>query len=315
VYVLQSLVNVQVQTQVTIGVVTRNNAGTIAEAIQSIKGQDYPHELLEVIIVDGSSQDQTLVLARNNLLNADIRSKFLEEHAGLGYARQLVVKNADGKYIVWVDGDMTIPEDFVSRLVAFIAGQPEIGIAKGRQALEPGGNLLATLEAYSRIAGKMVDHRSEKSFSKVLGTSGCIYRTSAIRGAGGFDPNLKGYCEDWDAEIKVKSIGWRLDSTNVVYRDYERNSLTWKSLWKRYWLRGYYTHYFLHKNPGLIKHSRMFPPAAFLAGLLNARKIFRVTAKMVVYLMPLESFFKFTAWYVGFLSSHRLGYEPKPQNL
>jgi glycosyltransferase involved in cell wall biosynthesis len=296
--------------QVTVGICTRNNADTICKAVCSILNQDFPHSDLEIIVVDGNSKDNTLAIAKDRLIGSDIKFKFLKENKGLGYARQLVVSAAGGRYIVWVDGDMAIPKYFISKLFSFIEMHPKIGIVKGTQTLKPGGNVVATLEAYSRVAGKMVNYQSSRAISKVLGTSGCIYRTKAIRMVGGFDPNLRGYCEDWDAEIKVRGAGWALDRIEAYYSGYESGRLSMQNLWKRYWLRGYYTHYFLHKNPGLIKHSRMFPPMAFAAGFLNARKIFRKTHNSIVYLLPFQSFFKFTAWYVGFLNSHQIHYEP-----
>jgi glycosyltransferase involved in cell wall biosynthesis len=289
--------------QVSIGVCVRNNADTIREAIESTLAQDFPHELMELIVVAGNSHDETLSVANEKLKNATLTVKIFTESNGLGYARQLVVDNAEGKYIVWVDGDMVISPSFVSKLFRYMEGNPEAGIVKGRQALEPGANLLATLEAYSRVAGKMIDYSSKKAFSKVLGTSGCIYRIEAIRQAGGFDKNLRGYCEDWDAEIRVRAAGWRFSTIDVKYHDYERNRLSWENLWKRYWLRGYYTHYFLQKYPSLIRHYRMFPPAAFVAGFLNALKLFKLTKRKAVYLLPFQHFYKFTAWYVGFLAN------------
>ncbi|MCW4048005.1 MAG: glycosyltransferase family 2 protein [Candidatus Bathyarchaeota archaeon] len=296
---------------VTIGVCVRNNASTIRETIESIKAQDFPLELTELIVVDGQSEDETLDIIRESLEKAVIKSKFFSEHNGLGYARQIVVDNAEGKYIVWVDGDMILSKNFVSILFKFIDSHPEMGIVKGKQALEPGENLLATLEGYSRVAGKMVDFTSKKAVGKVLGTSGCIYRTEAIRQAGGFDRNLKGYCEDWDAELKMRATGWLLGAIDARYLDYERHQLTWKNLWRRYWLRGYHTHYFLHKKPGIIKHYRMFPPAGFLVGLLQSRVLFKLTRQKKVFLLPFQNVFKLTAWYVGFFRSHRQSYQPR----
>ncbi len=297
--------------EVTIGVCVRNNADTIVEALQSIFVQDFPLELMELIVVEGSSQDKTLPLVQESLQKTKMKNRVLVENRGLGLARQLVVANALGKYIVWVDGDMVISRDFVSKLFTFMETNPKIGIAKGKQALKEGKNLLATLEAFSRAASKMVDYSSKKASNKVLGTSGCIYRTEAIKQAGGFDETLRGYCEDWDAEIKVRSKGWAFSRIDAFYLDYERNKLSWKNLWKRYWLRGYYTHYFLLKNKGLIKHSRMFPPAAFIAGLFTASKLYPLTRKKAVYTLPLQHFFKYTAWYVGYYRNNKAGKEPR----
>ena len=295
---------------VTVGVCVKNCENYIRETIDSILSQDFPHELMEVIVVDGYSVDRTLSIIKNVLCNSDIKTRIFYENKGLGVARQIVVDNADGDYILWVDGDMVLARNFARTLLEFMNQHTEFGIVKGKQALEPGRNLLATLETYSRAAGRMVDYQSAKGRSKALGTAGSIYQIKTIKQVGGFDKNLRGYNEDWDLEIRVRAAGWSLCTVDVFYLDYERRGLTWKGLWSRYWLRGYYTHYFLHKNSGMLKHYRMFPPAAFLSGLLHAFTLFKQTRRKAVFLLPFQSVFKMTAWYVGFIRSHVNSYAP-----
>lgn len=298
--------------KVSIGICVRNCEEFIAEAIDSILDQDFPHYLMELILVDDGSEDATLSIIQEYASKMDFPSTvFHTSWKGVGHARNVVVASAKGDYILWVDGDMVLSKDYVRKLVDFIEQDPNVGVAKGRQALESGGNLLATLEAYSRAAGRMVDYTSDKTCSKVLGTGGAIYRVKAIRQAGCFDENLKGYGEDSDIEIRIKKTGWRLLTHDVRFHDYERHGLSWKSLWRRYWLRGYYTHYFLHKNKGLLKHYRMFPPAAFVSGLLHARILFGLTRMKENFLLPFQYVFKMSAWYVGFITSHEDSYEPK----
>ena len=299
------------KTKVTIGVCVRNCENMIKEAIESIIDQDFPHELMEVIFVD-ESEDNTLSIIQEYVSRIDIPAKvFHISRKGLGYARNVVVANAEGDFILWVDGDMILSRDFVRKQVEFMEQRPKVGIARGKQALKPATNLLATLEAYSRAAGRMVDYQSEKSRSKALGTGGAICRVETLLQVGGFDENLRGYCEDWDVEIRVRKAGWSLCMTDAEYLDYERHGLTWKSLWSRYWRRGYFTHYFLHKNRGMIKHCRMFPPAAFVSGLLHAHKLFKITQQKAVFLLPFEHVFKMSAWYFGFTRSHLNCYEPR----
>jgi glycosyltransferase involved in cell wall biosynthesis len=288
----------------------KNGASTIREAIESIINQDFPSESMELVIVDGYSEDKTLSIIKDSLKNTDIKSKIFYENKGLGYARQMLVDQAEGNYIVWVDSDMVISEDYVSKLVDFMERHPEVGIAKGKQAWES-RNLLGILEAYSRAASKLVDYSSEKARSKSLGTSGSIYRIETIRQVGGFDGNLRGYGEDWDIEIKTRAAGWSLRTTDSKFLDYERHGLTWKNLWSRYWRRGYDTHYFLHKNRGLLNHYRMFPPAAFITGLLHAHTLFKLTAEKKAFLLPFQYVFKMSAWYIGFIRSHLNSYQPK----
>jgi glycosyltransferase involved in cell wall biosynthesis len=299
--------------KVTVGVCVKNSAITIKEAMESIINQDFPHELLELIVVDGNSKDETLMIIEKCLKGANIKTKIFSENEGLGWARQIVVENAQGDYIVWVDGDMVLQKDYIRRLVEFMEQNPNIGIAKGKPSLKLLKGTLATLENFSRAVNRMADFQSKSSHSKTLGTSGSIYRVNAIRQVGGFDKDIQGYCEDWDAEIKVQSAGWARQTIDIEYLDYERHGVTWKALWRRYWRRGYDTHFFLHKRPGLIKHYRMLPPAAFLAGLLDAHKLFILSRKKMVFLLPIQYIFKSAAWYAGFLKGHQNFHEAKQQ--
>lgn len=298
---------------ITIGVCVRNCESTIRDTIESLLKQDYPHELMELIFVDDGSDDATLSVIHNYTSQIDMKVKiFHHSWRGLGVSRNVVVNNAEGKYIIWVDGDMVLSQSYIKNMVNFMETHPKIGIAKGKQALLPGKNFLATLEAYSRAAGRMVDYTSRKCF-KALGTGGAIYKRQIFNEVGGFDEELRGYNEDWDLEIRAKTTGWQLSTVNAYFLDYERLGLSWKSLWIRYWTRGYHTHYFIHKRKGLIKHYRMFPPAAALSGLMHALKLYRLTRQWIVFALPLQSFFKMTAWYAGFVRSHMDLYFPVSQ--
>jgi glycosyltransferase involved in cell wall biosynthesis len=296
--------------RVTIGVCVRNSADTIGEAIESIAQQDFPHQSMEIVFVD-ESDDDTPTIIQEYISKLDIVSKlFRIKDKGLGYSRNVVISNARGDYVLWIDGDMVISPDFVSKQVKFIQNHPKVGIARGSQILEPARNILATLEGYSRAAGRMADYQSEKARYKALGTGGAICRMETLSVANGFDEKMASYCEDWDLELRAREAGWELAMTDAMYHDYERHGLSWKKLWFRYWRRGYYTHYFLHKNGQLIKHYRMFPPAAFVAGLLYAKRLFKITVQKVVFVLPFEHFFKMTAWYIGYIDSHMSSYQP-----
>lgn len=298
--------------KVTIGVCVRNCEQFIKEAIDSIMAQDYPHDRISLVFVDDGSEDDTLSIIKDCVQKLDMPAVILHtQWKGLGHARNAVIDRSQGDYILWVDGDMVLSRVFLRKLVEFMEKNPKTGIVKGKQAMLPGRNLLATLELYSRAAGRMVDYQSQKGQFKVVGTGGALYRIEAVMKVGGFDQNLRGYNEDWDVELRLRKAGWLLNTVNVTFYDYERCGLTWRSLWSRYWLRGYHTHYFLHKNPGLIKHYRMFPPAAAISGVLSSFKLFKLTRQKAVFLMALPSAFKMTAWYIGFIMSHLDSYAPK----
>ena len=175
----------------TAGVCVKNCERSIKEAIDSIIAQDYPHDKIRLVFVD-ESEDSTLSIIRDCVQRIDIDSLVLHtSKKGLGAARNMVLANSKGDYILWVDGDMVISPIFLRKLLDFIEKNPRAGIVKGKQALMPGPNLLATLESYSRTAGRMVDYQSRKGSLKVVGTAGALYRIKAIAQVGGFDPELK----------------------------------------------------------------------------------------------------------------------------
>jgi len=302
---------VVLEPKVTLGICVRNCEEYIKDAIHSILEQDFAHESMSLIFVDGGSNDRSLSIIEDCISKIDMPTKIIRTSwTGIGHARNTVVSHARDKYILWVDGDMLLSKGFVKKLVDFMENHNSIGIAKGKQSLEPGPNITSTLEAYSRAASRMVDYQSRKARSKALGTAGSIYRIDAIKQVRGFDENLRYYGEDWDIEIRIRDAGWSLCTVDAEYLDYERRGLTWSNLWRKYWLRGYHSHYFFHKNGKSLRLYRMLPFAAFIGGLLQSRRLYRLTKRKFVFLLPIHSFFKTSAWCVGFVKSHLNSYEP-----
>lgn len=285
---------------VTIGFCVRNCEASLREAIDSVLDQDFPHELIEVIFVDDGSKDGTLSVILDYISNMDMQVKvFHSEWKGLGWARNVVVDNARGDYIVWVDGDMILPSDHVRKQVEFMQQNPKVGIAKAKHGTCPGEKLVATLENLPYL---VEDFRNEEKVTpKLLGTGGSIYRVEAIRQVGGFDSKIKGAGEDQDAARRVIAAGWLFDRTQTLF--YERRRDTWKALWDEYFWWGYGMHRTLRKNKDLIVLWRMVPLAGFLAGLLYSIDSYRLVRQKKVFLLPLHFTFKLTAWCLGFIKS------------
>jgi glycosyltransferase involved in cell wall biosynthesis len=295
---------VSARPEVTVGIVVRNSEETIGEAFNSVLAQDFFGKL-EIIFVDDGSDDHTFEIICKLASESNVPTRiFHTPWLGIANGRNIVISNFRGPYLLWVDGDMVLADNYIQKLVEFMCSNPDVGMAKGRQSLKPLGNRLAILETYARAGSRMVDYRSKPDRSKALGTGGTIYREEMIKQIGFFDVRLKGYGEDWDYELRARDFGWSLSAIDVFFTDYERKGLSWTALWRKYWLRGYHTQIFLRKNKGLIKHTKMNPIASFLAGIFQSRKLFKKTGQKVVFLLPIEYFFKTSAWYVGFINSY-----------
>jgi len=288
---------------VTIGLCVKNVEQTIEEVLNSILEQDFPHELIELIVVDGCSNDKTLLIIEVKLSKADIKHKIFRENSGLGWARQIVVDNACGEYIVWVDGDILLLRDHVKKQVEFMEQNPNAGIGVGKHMMYNETSLVATME---NIEDAIEFKLGGEVRSKILGTGGSIYRVKAIKDIGGFDEHIRGSCEDMDAEYRVRAAGWGLYVTPATFSELRRK--TWKTLWDEYFWHGYGGHCILHKNVGLINRYKMFPPIAILTEIVRSSIAYKLTHRKVMFLLPLHYTFKRIAWCMGFVKSHLGGY-------
>jgi glycosyltransferase involved in cell wall biosynthesis len=286
--------------KVTVGLCVKNSQATVKAAVDSILAQDYPRGLMELVVVDGSSRDQTVEVIKNCLTSAVLQSKFFFENHGLGKARQTVVEQASGAYVVWVDGDMELPADFVRKQVEFMDANPEVGIGKGKYAVDPKARLVASLENMEFL----INYNSVgETDLKYLGTSGCIYRVDAIRQAGGFDANFRGVGEDMDAEYRIRSNGWKLHITNAAFIERRRDS--WRSLWDEYFWHGFGFRSLLNKNRDMVNIGKVLPPIAVAVELTRVPKAYKLTRQKAAVLLPFHYVFKRIAWFFGFLSSRR----------
>jgi len=282
--------------RVTIGLCVRNTEATIEQAIDSILSQDFPRDNVELIVVDGFSEDRTLEIIKSKLNGSGIKSRIFRENKGLGYARQLVVDNARGKYIIWVDGDMILPKNFVRKQVSFMERNPKVGIAKGKYGILKEQNLVALLEDVEFA----ISFRCEgKADLPSLGASGCIYRVKAVRQVGGFDPNMRGVGEDQDVEQRIKSAGWSLQVSSAIF--YEKRRDTWKSLWNEYFWHGNGAARLFKKNRKALNIYKMLPPVALFTELLRVPPAYRLTRNRVAFLLPFHYLYKRIAWILGFV--------------
>jgi glycosyltransferase involved in cell wall biosynthesis len=285
---------------VTVGVCVRNSAATLREAVDSILCQDYPHEFMEVIFVDDGSEDETLSIIDSYVPRMNMKTKvFHHEWKGLGLTRNVVVDNANGDYIVWVDGDMVLPRDHVKKQVMFMERNPKVGIAKARPIMVKEESVVAVLE---NVPFLLHASKNVSLDSKLPGTGGSIYRVEAIRQVRGFDSEMRGVGEDQDIAYRIREAGWLLKRTHVGA--YDKRAQSWNELWKKYvWYgRG---NYLLHKKyRGIIRIYKMIPPAGLIAGLLCSFHAYRLTGDKLVFILPLHFIFKSTAWCWGFILGH-----------
>src|SRR4051812_30145681 len=124
------------QPRVTIGMPAYNEEHYIEACIASVQAQDYPRNLIEILVADGRSTDQTRdILAR--LAAADPRIRVIDnparlQAAGLG----LLVKQATGDVFVRMDVHCEYAPDYVRKCVETLerTGADNVGGAQRAKA-------------------------------------------------------------------------------------------------------------------------------------------------------------------------------------
>jgi len=296
--------------RVTIGLCVRNAEATIKDTVRSIIDQHFPHELMELIVVDDGSRDQTLSIISDYVSQTKIKMKVYHNYGkGLGIARQTVLDNASGEYIIWIDGDMTISRNHVQKQVEFMEKNPKTGKARGHWENYKGKKWVAFLESLQKM-----DHGNKSvntEVSKLTGIGASIFRVKTLKHVGGFDKNITGAGEDIDIAARIRAAGWLLSTSDTSF--YHKFRETWKELWDQYFWYGYGGHYVLHKNPSAFPLWHRIPSIAFMIGLWRSIRSYKTVRQKLLFLMPFECFYKNVAWCLGFYKGHINGYGPSKE--
>ena len=287
---------------VTIGICSRNSKNTIANAIESVLSQDFAKEKMEIIFVDDSDDNETSSIIRDYISKNVIECRLFDRiRSGLSKARNAVVNNAKGDYIVWVDSDMVLPSDHVRKQVDFMEQHPDVAIAAARFCGLPEKKLLVNLQNLEWVAVNHLAGIEGKLNIPCIVCGGAIYRTEPIKQIGGFDEEIIGACEDEEIEIRVTQAGWSTYKvTDACY--FESRKKTWKAVWKQFFWYGYGSHFLLHQNKRTVKPAQVLDPFTY------SNVAYRLTRKKIAFLVPLQYYFKRVAWYFGFLNAHLNGY-------
>lgn len=204
---------------ISVIVTTKNEEEHIGDCLRSVKNQSHPQDKLEIIIVDNNSTDDTKSIA----------SKFTSRVYNLGpersAQRNFGVSKAQGKYIVYLDADMTLNKDVLAQ--SFLKCEEGVFTA---------------LYIPEKIIGKgfwIAVRDFERSFYNET-VIDCVrfVRKEAFKRVNGFDEDLNGP-EDWDFDRRIRAVGRTASISAAIYHDEGEFNLKRYLLKKRYYARGF----------------------------------------------------------------------------
>lgn len=170
----------------------------LSETINSVKNQIFLN--WECIIINDGSSDKSEEIALKNIAE-DIRFNYVfQENTGVCIARNNAVKLSVGEYILCLDADDLISDNFLDETVKVLESDLTIKVAT------------STVNFFGRSKGVMkvvsYDLGTLLAENQIVVTS--LFRRLDYERVGGFNENMKEGFEDWDFWISILKNGGKV---------------------------------------------------------------------------------------------------------
>jgi glycosyltransferase involved in cell wall biosynthesis len=187
----------------SVAIPTRNRAGYLSVALESLSNQDLDHAAeLEIVVVDDASTDATPSVASH----AGIGYVRFDRERGLNAARNAGVGATTAPLIAFIDDDVLVPKGWARALLDGAARHPEADAF--------GGPIRARFEGPTpRACGRekpaitTLDLGSDDVEAQMVWGSNMIIRRSAIERYGHFDEALSGHGDEEDWLLALRAAG------------------------------------------------------------------------------------------------------------
>jgi cellulose synthase/poly-beta-1,6-N-acetylglucosamine synthase-like glycosyltransferase len=200
--------------RVTVQLPIFNERYVIERLVDAVARFDYPHELLDIQVLDDST-DETQQVARgcvDRYAAQGLPISYIHRTNREGYkagALENGLKTAAGEFIVIFDADFIPEPDFLRRTLPYLQN-PQIGMVQARWTyLNRDYSLLTQVETILLDGHFVIEHgaRSRRgTFFNFNGTAG-VWRRRAIDEAGGWQHDT--LTEDTDLSYRAQLEGWK----------------------------------------------------------------------------------------------------------
>jgi cellulose synthase/poly-beta-1,6-N-acetylglucosamine synthase-like glycosyltransferase len=250
----------------------RNEERFIGRCLDSIIANEYPREKLEILAIDGMSEDRTReVIERYSQQYPFIR--LIDNHKKITpIGLNLGIKSAKANIIIWMSAHNRYDKNYISRCVESLE----------KYGADNVGGVMRTLPREDTFTGKAIvtslSHRfgvgnsyfrvqtnKPKWVDTVFG--GC-YRKEVFDRVGFFNENLvRGQDMEFNLRLK-KAEGKTLLVPDIVSYYYARSDL--KSFWKHNWANGLWAILPFLYSPIMPVSWRHLVPLIFITSLLGS---------------------------------------------
>lgn len=200
---------------VTVQLPVFNEVYVVERLIDAVAALDYPHDKLEIQVLDDSTDDTSLLVARKveQYAMQGVLIVHLQRVSRVGYkagALKYGLEMAKGDLIAIFDADFVPRPDFLRQTVPYFS-DPKVGVVQTHwEHINQAFSILTQLQALQLNVHFTVEQGGRQAAGLMLqfnGTAG-VWRRQAIIDAGGWQADT--LTEDLDLSYRAQLRGWKV---------------------------------------------------------------------------------------------------------
>ncbi|CAG9355475.1 glycosyltransferase family 2 protein [Clostridium perfringens] len=257
--------------KVTFIIIAYNEETNLPSLFNDLIKQDYPHELIEIILVDGCSKDSTesimneFACEKRNEFDRIIIRKNYKKTLPCGW--NIALLEVKGDVIIRVDAHSTIPSDFITKNVECIKSGEKIcgGYRPNIIDEETPWKKTLLMAEKSMFGSSVASYRRNSDKRYVNSIFHGAYSKEVFDKVGKYNENLT-RTEDNEMHYRMRKAGYKICfDPNIKSYQHTRNSL--KKMLRQKYLNGYWIGITLSVCPKCISIYH-FVPVMFLISIL-----------------------------------------------
>lgn len=233
--------------KITIVVVNYNGRKDLEGCLTSVEEAISPDD--EVIVIDNASSDGSADFMRQKFPRVKLVE--MDRNHGHSHACNVGLEKASGDYVLIMDYDTVVGEEWLSPLVQSMSSDPDAGICVSRAIFYPEKEVIHSDGGWAHYAGNMIlkngysplkgapDHCEEVGAAG--STSMLVDRKKALE-IGGFDEDYFIYLNDFEFSLRMRLAGYRCLSVpkSIIYHKGGNPAVSYRGSGEYPPLRAYY---------------------------------------------------------------------------
>jgi GT2 family glycosyltransferase len=189
--------------QLSVVIPSWNDLPQLQRCLTSLQKQALPREQFQIVIVDDGSTDGTADWLRQQ---DDVTAIVLAENRGRSAARNAGLHQATGELIIFLDADLTVPEDYLTAHLAQ-AERGVVSLGRVRFSEESGRT---GFQRYMETRGAYKHRDGSDLPPRYFVTCNAMVPSALLKSVDGFDERMRRWGgEDMDMGLRLAQKGAR----------------------------------------------------------------------------------------------------------